>query len=541
MTIVYQRIFCCGAGLLAASLVLGTPATGQTQTQPIESGRATAQNFGSAFDGALRVGYANLGGAGGAAFDLSALYRTSRSFGVGALFGYGASDASTVSLVGIGRIQGTSTISPSFEFGGGYGSALSHGSGVIHVGAGLHVNIPLANNAFLFSVGPEATAELWTFGDLYLRYLIGVDARFVIPFGQARTPSESAPEASEASHESVGPTRFILIESVALAAASDTEPEITRTPAYDRLLPTVHHVAIQAPSECENLSATRAAGQAAGAGREILHTTCGVEMAEVERRLTRQGFQVASWRALANMVEASHMTPTAAAAQLGAQVLFQVNSLQRSNTQVARRPQWTQSFRTSDPLGRPGRVLPMAPRSAALAAQIGALAREAETSAINVTRRLGASLDVTATAVATGQSIWFFQWNHMQPFDETERVTTLVSCTGGSPCVLARPRGQEVTPSTQTTNTPSSAEQDAADPDQAKYARLVREAIDRFVTSFQPSVGQGTSVGSALPAPAETTQPTPPAAPTAPSAEGHTEQTSPSNAAGQGRAHRHRH
>jgi len=217
---------------------------------------------------------------------------------------------------------------------------------------------------------------------------------------------------------------FYLVSSHFVEASHDEPPpEITVGPSYARTLPHVHKVAIRAPDTCANQTAAAAGGSAASVGR-ILQTRCGVEMSELERALAAAGYSVASWDAIQNRVAHDNVTPLAAAQALGAQVLFQINSLERSTLDPGQSAIWDRNFYRSSSKGKQGPRARVKPKIAQQLEQIVAPAEKD----IRPAPRLSATVNATAVRVRDGQAIWFYEWTRAEPSSGERSFQVLVRC-----------------------------------------------------------------------------------------------------------------
>jgi hypothetical protein len=284
--------------------------------------------------------------------------------------------------------------------------------------------------------------------------------------------------------------KYVAIESRLVESNRQATPELTPTAQYQAALPTIKRVAVRAPDSCTSLTAAQRTGSAAGTGT-VVATQCGVEMAELERGLTRAGFIVSSWRTLENMVVVDRVTPTAAAAKLGAQVLFQVNSLERVQVRAGQDARWERHYFGADACG-----VSLAPKE--FDEQDLASIRQlvaAQEQLILSRPRLGAMLDVNAVMVETGQTIWFYRWVKADS-SSTERmaraVTTKVKQTWQPVSLACQPKAKP-------TKVVKSGESEAvsvgalsASDIEAQYFQLIREVVADFVAHF--------SKGSAGPA-----------------------------------------
>ena len=70
---------------------------------------------------------------------------------------------------------------------------------------------------------------------------------------------------------------------------SEARPEVVESKSYQQEIRGIESLAVKAPDACINETASKSSGQASSAGT-ILKTACGVEMALLERELSRAGF-----------------------------------------------------------------------------------------------------------------------------------------------------------------------------------------------------------------------------------------------------------
>jgi len=258
-------------------------------------------------------------------------------------------------------------------------------------------------------------------------------------------------------------------------------PEVTPTPAYRELMPNVRVVALSAPDSCAGETAATTTGQASAAGT-LLQTTCGVEMAELERTLTMAGYQVASWNAVKNLVGVQGMTPSAAAAQLGAQVLFEINSLEKSVVRPGSDARSERRFFFSDQYGTPGLPATVPEQTAR---GLEALAAPVEQDLLGQTR-LSATINATVVGIPSGQALWFYQGTRSEATSSERTADFLAMCDAWYCRRVAR-----ATESAQPVMTARSGSMEAvtltgrpADEENAIYYQLMRELIGDLVQQF---------------------------------------------------------
>lgn len=299
----------------------------------------------------------------------------------------------------------------------------------------------------------------------------GISLRFVLPVSLKPIPPPPPTE------------EFMLVRSRHDVATSEgLAPEVTGTPTYNAVLPKIRRVALSAPDMCASKTAANTTGQATQTDT-VMQTACGVEMSEIERALTRQGYEVQSWKTLGAMVRDQHMTPRDAAAKLGAQVLFQVNSLENVTAPPNVDGRWDRTYYTSTAYGD---QLAQVQPSAGDLASLQALVSQPEVQARQVIAK-GAMLDVNAILVSSGQTMWFYRWTRLDGMSAGQEVRA-----------LARRLSNETLWQLTTARTNPSAPQQVNAPDtatyhstggpssakDARYFQLMREVVGDFVARF---------------------------------------------------------
>jgi hypothetical protein len=267
-------------------------------------------------------------------------------------------------------------------------------------------------------------------------------------------------------------TPHIRIESHLVDLGRDVPRDVTCTPQYLTALSRVTTVAVRAPDSCVAKAASERTGQAQKT-EEILRTTCGVEMAEIERALTRQGYVVTSWRDLASMVATDKLAAKDAALKLNAEVLFQVNSLEK----VILRPEqarWERTYLASDSRGEPGAKAEL---SEAEEEALRAASSQAEKTVLE-RAPAGAMLDINAILVQSGQTIWFYRWARAQRPERTDSVAKILVVKHGANWTQVVPEGG------------GHADWSADPPkegraDDARYFGLLREVVSDFANEFR--------------------------------------------------------
>jgi hypothetical protein len=314
---------------------------------------------------------------------------------------------------------------------------------------------------------------------------------------------------------------YLRVDSRLVESTRDNAAEITPTAQYEQDVGGIKQVALREPDSCANETAAAATG-AARIDKQTVSTLCGVEMAELERALTRAGYVVSSWKALGNMVRVDKITPVEAAKRLGAQVLFQVNSLEKAQVMTGHDARWERSYGLANEYAE---VKQAAQLTEPTANQLKAMVRPMEQTLL-AQERIGAMLDVNAIMVDTGQTIWFYRWVKTEPQRQDNNIMALAMETGNNLWSEVKPLGR---PTSNNVAVVRSAEVEAvsqsgrsADQEKALYFQLLRSVVSDFVKQF--SGGRNVAAiplrkrpPPPAPAPAPAPLP-PPAAPEAPPA-----------------------
>lgn len=230
---------------------------------------------------------------------------------------------------------------------------------------------------------------------------------------------------------------YLVVSKYIVEDIAEPKANVTESPNFKSSMEEVKIIAVKAPDFCINQSASTNSGTSAQE-QQVLKTNCGVEMALIEKNLAKSGFIVVSWKVLNNKVasyakseEDSNKTPIDAAKALKADALFQINSLETTNSLLKTNARWERSYYKSNRWGEKRKPAPLRSKKADM---LDALSKQEETKRMDlVPQRLSATVDASVTLVKNGQAIWFYDWNHSQPaFTQDGTVDILAMC--GSTC-----------------------------------------------------------------------------------------------------------
>lgn len=277
-------------------------------------------------------------------------------------------------------------------------------------------------------------------------------------------------------------SEFILVQSrVVETTRIDSEvAEVTKTPLYSKMAAQIKSVAISAPSSCANQPASSVTGSAVSKGA-IVMTLCGVEMAEIERALIRQGLTVYSW----SLINNSNKPAAETAKQLGAQILFQVNSLERVNVSPGFNTRIERSFFGSNAFGEKLNSLTL---DESRINEIKAVTGKDEIRQLPSANRLGAMLDINAVDIETGQTLWYYRWRKHEDASRYVFANVLVQCWDNWGCLPEAkqdPDGKQIAHENRSTEveTISTSARPASEQD-VIYFGLLQDVTADFVKRF---------------------------------------------------------
>lgn len=275
---------------------------------------------------------------------------------------------------------------------------------------------------------------------------------------------------------------YLVTSDFVVADNQEAPPEIVESPSYLSTIPHIKYLTVKAPEGCANETAAQSSGEAVGQGL-LLKTTCGIEMSELERALTKAGFQVISWNVLQNKVVKEELTPHAASKELGAGVLFQINSLERSIIQAGQNARWERHFYASNKEGEQLNPVSLPPKEGN---QLLDHIKQKEIALLNQ-ERLSVTMNANVSSVNTGETIWFYEWTHAEARKEDEAMKVLVVCDDGK-CQPTSYQDQEKPaeePFISGSTEAISKQRGVKDLQNATYHKLLRELVTNLAHSFK--------------------------------------------------------
>lgn len=284
-----------------------------------------------------------------------------------------------------------------------------------------------------------------------------------------------------------GCSQTLLLKSQFVATTQEEPPaEVVETPAYRTSSGGVRTVAVRAPDSCADQTAAISTGEA-DSKETVLKTSCGVEMAEVERVLAKHGYRVISWNILSREMSTTNKSAGEIASGLGAEVIFQVNSLEKSRKSLGKDARWDRTYYESNAKG--ARLKPKAFNDETRDWFKTTYLQPYEQT---IRPRLAVTLDASAVLVKTGEAIWYYRWTHADPSAVEYGTEVFVKCSDVEDpedrrCTSFTPKGLPG----KKTETVSATESEAisvaggpANEENAEYKRLLSEVTADLVRNF---------------------------------------------------------
>lgn len=282
------------------------------------------------------------------------------------------------------------------------------------------------------------------------------------------------------------PINYMQLKSDYIAAPQTQKmPEIIATATYKGMSKSAVTVAVKAPDQCTSYTADQRTGTAQ-ASETILKTDCGLEMGEIERALAKVGYNVISWKAF-NQKIGPEKNLTQAAQELGAQIIFQINSLENSTKSLGQDARWERSYFKTSPRGDVLSPLQLTADQRGLLASSFLVPRE-----ITQNRYTYAvTMDAAAIQVSNGQTIWYYRWTKASAPDlQVQNIAVNLYCDMSLPlnfCRAYTPQKLQANQNASLASGDTVGISDSEKPEniaKAQYLSLYREVVNNLVDSF---------------------------------------------------------
>jgi hypothetical protein len=191
--------------------------------------------------------------------------------------------------------------------------------------------------------------------------------------------------------------------------------EVKQADKFPALRAQWNAAALRAPESCSQESANKVTG--AGEGKNVkLLTSCGLWLSELERVLVESKFTVSGWTSLRDLEATKHIPAYVAGRELGADVVFVINSLENETVQLGGSSKESIDVFEADRDGHAGNRLPLEREAfdnvrAFVRTRMKTLTQEFQ----HATTHITATLDVTAVDTKTGEAVWFYRKQEVKP------------------------------------------------------------------------------------------------------------------------------
>lgn len=270
--------------------------------------------------------------------------------------------------------------------------------------------------------------------------------------------------------------------------AKSRQAEVSETVTYLNNRNNIKTISFRVPDECLATTAARAKGESQSTDL-ILRTACAVWLAELERALLRYEYRIISWDALERYARQKQVSTYVAARELGADLVFILNSLETSNVDSGSEQNLSYLYYESDPEGNRIREA-MLLDSVRENLRTMIASRSSTSGAVRSADAISATLDTTAILSNTGESIWFYRRSVTQIVKDVTSLQFLFRGKGKywRPVKPLQADQETVIQQEQTASRDviaQSASSTTKDPYQAQKFDLVRRVATDFVAQFR--------------------------------------------------------
>lgn len=218
--------------------------------------------------------------------------------------------------------------------------------------------------------------------------------------------------------------KYILVKKAShRVSAPENKAEVVATARYKEMASNITVIAYRPPDLCLNQAASQATGLASS-DQEVLKTTCGVWISELERAFAEKGFKVISWGSLLGASNDGDAL-LEKARRMGVQVLLMVNSLDVGSVDPTKQVNSTIEFIESN-----RELAELGPRPVDNRIKRSLLSHIPKDAALPNTQ-WAATLDITAIDLETNQSIWFFRQTFASALQSSYEWSKLFYCDDG--------------------------------------------------------------------------------------------------------------
>jgi len=291
---------------------------------------------------------------------------------------------------------------------------------------------------------------------------------------------------------------YIITSKIVTTTTNVAPPEIVETPTYRKDVAKIKTVAVRAPSSCSDRTSDQQRGTAVS-NQELLKTKCAVDMAVIERALTKSSYKVISWTVLEREM-ARNLSALQVADSMGAQMLFQVNSLEKSTRsfgKLSKDEKLEYFYYNSNDDGE------MLDEKAFDLDTRDYLKRSFFDSKRNIdeVQVPFVTLDANAINIKDGEAIWFYRWTNSNPSAVDYFQQFFIKCKTSTSCRIEKSKKDDDEEDDDDDDKKtvkrlknklkvskesrySKTEEQPEDKNAAVHSALLNSVIDNFVSSF---------------------------------------------------------
>ena len=284
----------------------------------------------------------------------------------------------------------------------------------------------------------------------------------------------------------IGCWDFYAVRSFLVVSEHEQQPpEITETDAYRTIKGNVDRIAVIAPDRCTNETSSQIKGEMAANSSVLLKSNCGQEMAILERTLAESGYRIVSWTVVSSRSESEGKAPLDIARSMGADILLQINSMERLTLENNLDLKWERRFFLADSQWHIGAPVDVDPYTRD---QIVEHARSVE----DQFRRghPAVSLNVTVISVETGEAVWFYERTLSSDYDINgyESVSYSACSLKNRLCKPWPKRRQRRTDSAPSFGVVELESRGRTTRERAVYYELLQQLIQEMVKNFEVGI-----------------------------------------------------
>lgn len=286
--------------------------------------------------------------------------------------------------------------------------------------------------------------------------------------------------------------RYLLVDVTYDGTANlNQKRDVRATSNYKEHASTLKSMAFRLPDRCLTNTAAQATGTT-GKSDVVLLSECAVWLSRLERAVTEAGYRVISYDALNRLERQKQISPYAAARELGADLVFMINSLETGEKKFGGQAGLKLHYFSTNQYGQAGEEEKLDAEMRKLLKSFvkDSLNQDPEFTKERVSS-LSATLDATGVLSSSGEAIWFYRWGVGKKLHAERSLSYLFRGRGDfwRPVEPWQPKRLKATPKMERDAEEEIVEshdrEAKVDPYQAQKFELVETVASDFVKNFQ--------------------------------------------------------